>query len=147
MVAHGDPAHVLALVDPDFRPRPDGTGHRHAAVQLLEWRHRDLAEAFAGLLPSPGGPFRTGDWHQTEWGPVLTSASAWAGIRLQKEPREIGWSVLLDGVVEHVEVGESTAPLAHYRGRYQPLRRVVPIRSSGILSRSAEDGVPVCAAS
>ena len=122
MVAHGDPAHVLALLDPDSDLARTALTTGTAVVQLLEWRHRDLAEAFAGLLPSPGGPFRTGDWRQTGWGPVLTSASAWAGVRLQPEPREIGWSVLVDGVVEHVEVGESTTPLVHYRGRYQAPR-------------------------
>jgi flavin reductase (DIM6/NTAB) family NADH-FMN oxidoreductase RutF len=118
MVAAGNPAHVLSLVDPDSdlagRVRETGT----AVVQLLEWPHRDLAEAFAGLAPAPGGVFTLGSWRDTGWGPLLDGASAWVGVRLADEPREIGWSLLLDGVVEHVVVGEEHQPLVHRRGRY-----------------------------
>jgi hypothetical protein len=34
------------------------------------------------------------------------------------DPREVGWSVLAQAVVEHVELGEETQPLVHRRGRY-----------------------------
>lgn len=121
MVARGEPAHVVGLLDPDSDLAQAALTTGSAVVQLLEWRHRDLAEAFAGLLPSPGGLFRTDEWRQTEWGPLLTSASAWVGVRLQPEPREVGWSLLVDGVVEQVELGESTAPLGHRRGRFHSL--------------------------
>jgi flavin reductase (DIM6/NTAB) family NADH-FMN oxidoreductase RutF len=118
MIANGDPAHVLALVDPDsdFADAVEDTGT--AVVQLLEWPHRDLAEAFAGLAPAPGGPFRTGTWVDTEWGPRLEGASTWAGVRVTSQQREVGWSLLLDMTVEHVEVGEEREPLVHRRGRY-----------------------------
>ena len=118
MVANGDPAHVLALVDPDsdFADAARETGT--AVVQLLEWRHRDLAEAFAGLAPAPGGVFTLGSWVDTEWGPRLEGASAWAGLRLAGEQREVGWSLLLDTIVEQVEFGEEKVPLVHRRGRY-----------------------------
>jgi flavin reductase (DIM6/NTAB) family NADH-FMN oxidoreductase RutF len=118
MIANGDPAHVLALVDPDsdFADTVEDTGT--AVVQLLEWPHRDLAEAFAGLAPAPGGPFRVGTWVDTDWGPRLEDASAWAGVRVTSQQREVGWSLLLDMTVEHVEVGEEREPLVHRRGRY-----------------------------
>lgn len=119
MVAQGDPAHVLGLLDPDADLTRAALATGTAVVQLLEWRHRDLAETFAGLFPAPGGPFRTDVWRQTEWGPLLSTASAWVGVRLLAEPREVGWSVLVDSVVEHVEIGESITPLVHRRGRYQ----------------------------
>jgi hypothetical protein len=35
-----------------------------------------------------------------------------------EEPREVGWSMLADGVVEHVEIGVEVSPLVHRRGRY-----------------------------
>ena len=41
-----------------------------------------------------------------------------AGIRLAADPAEVGWSLLLQGVVEHVEIGPDTEPLVHRRGRY-----------------------------
>jgi flavin reductase (DIM6/NTAB) family NADH-FMN oxidoreductase RutF len=118
MIAAGDPGHALALVDPDsdFADAVKDSGT--AVVQLLEWSHRDLAEAFAGLAPAPGGPFRLGDWVDTEWGPRLEGTSAWAGVRLAGDQREVGWSLLLDATIEHVEVGEEKEPLVHRRGRY-----------------------------
>lgn len=118
MVAHGDPARVLALVDPDSDLADAVQDNQVAVVQLLEWEHRDLAEAFAGLAPAPGGVFTLGSWTDTSWGPRLEGASAWAGVRLAGEPREVGWSLLLEGVLEHVEIGEEDAPLLHRRGRY-----------------------------
>lgn len=121
LVANGEPAHVLGLVDAESELAEVAAGTGTVAVQLLEWRHRDLAEVFAGQLPSPGGPFRSAEWHPTEWGPVLTDAPAWAGLRLLGEPRTAGWSLLLEGLLEHVEVGESSSPLLHRRGRYLTL--------------------------
>ena len=117
MVAHGDPGHVLALVDPDSDLAEVAQTTGRCTVQLLEWRHRGLADAFAGTAPAPGGPFKLADWRETDWGPVLPDASAWAGLRLTAS-REVGWSLLLDGVVEQVELAEQSAPLVHRRGRY-----------------------------
>ena len=118
MIANGDPAHVLALVDPDsdFADAVEETGT--AVVQLLEWRHRDLADAFAGVSPAPGGPFRMAEWTDTEWGPRLEGASAWVGVRLTELRSDVGWSTLVDTTVEHAEIGEEHEPLVHRRGRY-----------------------------
>lgn len=117
MVAAGDPGHVLALVDPvsDLAETVADTGR--CVVQLLEWRHRALADAFAGTAPAPGGPFRLASWQDSAWGPVLDGASAWAGLRVA-DVREVGWSLLLDGVVERVELDAEASPLVHRRGRY-----------------------------
>ena len=118
MVANGSPAHALALVDPDSdfadALRTSGT----AVVQLLEWPHRDLADAFAGIAPAPGGLFTLGEWEETRWGPRLADTSTWAGVRLDGDSREVGWSLLVDAVIEHVEVGAERQPLVHRRGRY-----------------------------
>lgn len=118
MVAAGDPGHVLALVDPDsdFANVMEDAGT--AVVQVLEWRHRHLADAFAGQGPAPGGPFTLGTWADTDWGPRLADASAWAGVRVTALQREVGWSLLVDTVVEHVGLGEERDPLGHRRGRY-----------------------------
>jgi flavin reductase (DIM6/NTAB) family NADH-FMN oxidoreductase RutF len=121
VVVHGDPAHVLGAVDPESELAEAAADGAAVVVQLLEWRHRELAETFAGQLPSPGGPFRAGRWEQTEWGPVLSDTAAWLGLRLVGEPRPVGWSLLLDGAVEHVHLGDSDRPLLHRRGRYLPL--------------------------
>jgi flavin reductase (DIM6/NTAB) family NADH-FMN oxidoreductase RutF len=118
MVANGDPAHLLALVDPDSDLAATVRDTGVCVVQLLEWPHRDLADAFASLAPAPGGPFTLGEWEPTDWGPRLASSGTWAAVRLVDDPREVGWSLLLDGVLEHVEVGGEREPLEHRRGRY-----------------------------
>lgn len=117
MVANGSPAHVLALLDPDSSFLAGLRASTTSVVQLLGWGHRDLADAFAGVAPAPGGPFRMAQWRETKWGPVLADATTWAGVRLE-ESRSVGWSELVDCVVEHVEVGDEGAPLVHRRGRY-----------------------------
>ena len=89
-------------------------------VQLLAWPDRQLAEAFAGTAPAPGGPFRQATFLTTDHGPRLASALTWADVRLEGE-REVGWSVEVSVVVEHAEVGEDDDPLLHRRGRFHRL--------------------------
>ena len=117
MVAAGEPARVLALIDPDsdLADTLEETGT--AVVQLLSWRHRDLAEAFAGTAPAPGGAFRMADFAQTPWGPRLADATMWAGVRVEST-RPVGWSLEVTAVVEEIVVGEDDDPLFHRRGRY-----------------------------
>jgi flavin reductase (DIM6/NTAB) family NADH-FMN oxidoreductase RutF len=118
MAALGEPPRVLGLVDPDsdLALAVEETGR--LVVQLLSWPDRDLAEGFAGTAPAPGGVFAQAAFEQTEWGPRLASATTWAGLRLESAA-PVGWSSLLTGVVEHVELGEDVDPLVHRRGRWQ----------------------------
>lgn len=118
LVAPGEPARILAVLDPDSdlveTLRASGT----AVVGLLSWRHRQLADAFAGVAPAPGGAFRMAAWEDTAWGPRLSDAATWAGVRVDAASREVGWSLLVETIVEHVEVGDDPAPLVSRRGRY-----------------------------
>ncbi|MCY7396723.1 MAG: flavin reductase family protein [Nocardioides sp.] len=118
VVAAGEPARVLGLVDPDsdLRDQVEGTGR--AVVALLRWPDRDLAEVFAGLAPAPGGMFAQATFVATPWGPRLERATTWAGVVLESVV-DVGWSALLTCSVEHVEVGDEEDPLVHRRGRYQ----------------------------
>jgi flavin reductase (DIM6/NTAB) family NADH-FMN oxidoreductase RutF len=117
MVAAGDPALVLSLVDPDSDLFDALVESGAAVVQLLRWPHRQLADAFAGA-PAPGGPFTLGEWEQTAFGPRLVDVETWAGVRLEKtEPA--GWASLVTCVVEEITVSDDDAdPLFHRRGRY-----------------------------
>lgn len=117
MVANGEPARVLALLDPDSDLADELARTGRGVVQQLGWAHRDLADAFAGTAPAPGGPFRTGEFGSTPWGPHLVTAPTWAGVVLESTA-EVGWSRLVTCTVEHVEVGEDDVPLVHRRGRY-----------------------------
>jgi flavin reductase (DIM6/NTAB) family NADH-FMN oxidoreductase RutF len=117
MVAGGEPGRLLALVDPDcaLRDMLESTGL--GVVHLLRWEHRDLAEAFAGRMPAPGGPFTLGTWEQTDHGPRLLSAPSWAAVQADSfEP--VGWSDLVVTRIAELVVGNDDAPLEHRRGRY-----------------------------
>ncbi len=123
MVADGEPPEVLGLVDEDSE-LADVIAETHvAAVSVLGWPHRALADAFAGVAPAPGGPFRLGEWTDTAWGPVLTNAPGWLGVRISEgEIDHAGWSLLVRGTIEQVEVsGSSDGVLGYLRGRYRQL--------------------------
>jgi flavin reductase (DIM6/NTAB) family NADH-FMN oxidoreductase RutF len=119
MVADGEPGRLVALLDPDSELWSAVAGSRTFAVSWLTYDDRRLADAFAGTAPAPGGPFQLAEWDDTEWGPVRHGAATWAGCRLAGEPREVGWALLVEGVTEHIELGdEQSSALAHRRGRY-----------------------------
>ncbi|MFT4286837.1 flavin reductase family protein [Nocardioides sp.] len=149
MVAAGEPARLLGLVDPDSDLADALTETGRAVVQLLSWRHRDLAEAFAGTAPAPGGPFRLGSFEETAWGPRLADAATWAGVAVESTT-EVGWSRLVTAVVEEIHVGEDDEPLFHRRGRYAraAIREgprpasVVPPPASGRTTRRPPPGRP-----
>jgi flavin reductase (DIM6/NTAB) family NADH-FMN oxidoreductase RutF len=117
MVAGGEPGRVLALLDPDSDLREVLGETGRAVVHLLQWGHRDLAEAFAGTFPAPGGAFRMAEWEQTEHGPRLLDAPSWAAVELEST-QLVGWSDLVVTRVAGVVLGEDGEPLQHRRGRY-----------------------------
>ena len=117
MLAGGEPARLLALVDPDSDLADAVARTGRAVVSLLSWSHRDLAEVFAGQAPAPGGPFRTAAFERTPYGPRLVGATSRALVAVESAV-EVGWSSLLTCVIDELEVGDDDAPLLHRRGRY-----------------------------
>lgn len=119
MICDGEPGLVLGLIDEDseFHDEVSTTDCARFVVNLLGSAHGFLAEAFAGLAPSPGGPFRLGEWETTDHGPVLSDCVGWIGARLDGPPVRTGWRLLVRGEIEHVEIGDADA-LTHVRGRY-----------------------------
>ncbi len=118
MVAAGDPGRVLGLVDPDSDLAEALQRTGRAVVHLLGWEHRNLADAFAGAAPAPGGAFRLGSFEQTTWGPRLKDAETWVGVSLESAA-DVGWSSLVTCVIDEVALGDDAPPLVHRRGRYQ----------------------------
>jgi flavin reductase (DIM6/NTAB) family NADH-FMN oxidoreductase RutF len=119
LVATGEPGRVVGLLhsESDLLDQLEETGT--AVVTLLGARDQRLADVFAGVMPAPGGPFKLTDWEQTEWGPRPARATTWMGVRLDPATRhDVGWSVLVEGTIEHAVVGAEDAPLVHRRGRY-----------------------------
>jgi flavin reductase (DIM6/NTAB) family NADH-FMN oxidoreductase RutF len=120
LMAGGEPARLLALVDPDsdLADVIERTGR--AVVSLLSWPHRDLAEAFAGQTPAPGGPFRTATFEDTPYGPALVGATSRASVSVESSV-EVGWSLLLTCTIDDLVVADDEAPLLHRRGRYSTI--------------------------
>ena len=52
---------------------------------------------------------------------MLATSPGWLGVRLEGSPVGAGWSMLVRGIVERVEIDESVAPVAYVRGRYRQL--------------------------
>lgn len=121
LVADGEPGRVLGLIDEesDLWPALERSGR--FAITPLGDADQQLADRFAGLLPAPGGPFASGEWTQTAYGPVPANAGTWAGCRLDGS-RPFGWALLVEGTIETVRVAAPPLPLLHFRGRYQRLR-------------------------
>lgn len=117
MVAGGAPGAVIGLLDPDSDLAETLTRTGRGVVHLLGWAHRDLADAFAGVAPAPGGPFRAGSFTGSEWGPRLDGVSAWANVSLAATS-EVGWSLLATCTVDEVGIADDTGGLVHRRGRY-----------------------------
>ncbi|MEO6472777.1 MAG: flavin reductase family protein [Aeromicrobium sp.] len=116
MIADGEPGMVAGLVDEDS-DFSDALGDAFT-INILTADHVMMAEAFAGIGPAPGGPFTLGTWRQSEWGPVLDGSAGWLGARLVVgETRHLGWGLLIEASIEHIEVGDADA-LAHLRGHY-----------------------------
>jgi flavin reductase (DIM6/NTAB) family NADH-FMN oxidoreductase RutF len=124
LVADGEPPEVLGLIDEDSELWEELAENRTVAISLLGWPHRQLADAFAGTAPAPGGVFKLGSWTDTSWGPVLDDAVGWLGARLiDGESDHAGWTVLARGRIEEIRLTDAaeTAPLVHLRGRYRDL--------------------------
>jgi flavin reductase (DIM6/NTAB) family NADH-FMN oxidoreductase RutF len=120
VVADGDPGRVLGLVDEESELWTAVEAAGRFAVSVLEPRHRQLADRFAGQLPAPGGLFVQESWTQTRYGPVPADIGSWAGCRLDGA-RPYGWGLLVEATVEHVELGTAAQPLVYHRGRYREL--------------------------
>jgi len=123
LVADGDPGEVIGLVDEES-PLADLLAETTTlTVNLLGWRQRALADAFAGVGPAPGGPFTREPWHDTDWGPVLEGSLGWIGARIKAAPDRAGWGLLLRAEVERVEIPSDPADdlLSYVRGRYRSL--------------------------
>lgn len=117
MVALGPRPSLLALIDPDSDLLAELRESGRAVVQLLTWADRQLAEAFAGTAPAPGGPFRQAEFTPTPFGPLLAGAATHADVSLVGE-REVGWSVEVQAALDDVVIGNDEQPLLHRRGRF-----------------------------
>lgn len=121
VIAEGDPARVYFLLSPttDLSYAIDTSGR--FVIHVCESRHRDLADVFAGLRPSPGGEFQGCDISYSSYGPVIGGFGSRADCSVADQVDET-YSVLVAGTIDRTEFGEITDPLVYFRGRYRKLQ-------------------------
>lgn len=119
VVIDGDPGRLLGVLDEESELWEAIRATGRFAVAPLRASDRQLADAFAGLMPAPGGPFAARPWQETDFGPVPEGALAWAGCRLD-DSRPMGWGLLIEATLAQVEIGAADpgASLIYFRGRY-----------------------------
>lgn len=121
LIVEGEPATVYAVVTPnsDLYDQARTTGR--FVVHICSSEDLGLADVFAGIRPSPGGVFANSEVIASPWGPVLADL----GNRLfctTLSVEDIGWSGLVVGQIDRVEVTDLHDPLIHFRGSYRGLR-------------------------
>jgi 3-hydroxy-9,10-secoandrosta-1,3,5(10)-triene-9,17-dione monooxygenase reductase component len=117
LVAEGDPAVVLGLIDPlaDLYDLVIESGR--FVVHVLAAGDRRLAGMFAGTYPVD--PFEEVVTIDGEFGPVISGSRHVVGCNLLGST-EVGFQALVCGRIETIELSDSS-PLVRYRGQYRKL--------------------------
>ena len=136
LIAEGEPSQVVALVgeatDLWFAIEQSGSW----VVHLLAASDRELSDRFAGLRPSPGGPFAGLNVEDTPWGPTISRAGTRAYCRLERSA-ETGFHRLVTGVIDQIDLEDLADPLVYYRGRYRELGNESTSATGSDLDRSS----------
>ena len=121
LVAEGEPARLLGLVDPTsaFWQAMQETGA--FVVHVLAAGDRNLAERFSEIRPPIRGPFEHLQVAESPWGPVLDGSRPQASCRLAGSA-PAGHAELVQGVIEQLALHDLEDPLAYLHGQYRSLR-------------------------
>lgn len=114
----GEPPLAHLAVGPTADLWTEIASTRRFVIHVCGESDRDLADTFAGARPSPGGMLASADTTDSDWGPVLADLGDRAFCTLVSQ-EEAGYSGLVVGQIDQVEVTEMEAPLVHFRGRYR----------------------------
>ena len=119
-IVEGDPGSIHLVVGPtsDLWDVVADTGSFIVHVCRSDDRH--LAETFAGMRPSPGGPFAGLEIHESSHGPVIQRLPDRASCRYL-ERSEIGYTGIVVGTIDSVSLADSIDPLVYFRGRFREL--------------------------
>lgn len=121
MISEGDPGLVHAVVTPNSDLFDRVTESGKFVVHIAEAQHAGLSDVFAGIRPSPGGIFAGTELEHSDWGPVITSMPNRVYCTT-RSAEETGWSGLVIGTIDSVEISHLTDPLIHFRGGYRKLK-------------------------
>ena len=120
MVVEGDPALVQLVVGPTTDLWDGAEERGRFVIHVLDHDEIRLADVFAGLAPAPGGIFTGVTTEQSEWGPVLTDVRDRAYCTFVSA-EEAGWSGIIRGRIDLVEVSDLIDPIVHFRSAYRRL--------------------------
>lgn len=121
LLVAGDAAPLLEfVVGPDSYLLDAIQAHRAFVVHVLDSGQRDLSDRFAGVRPSPGGPFAGLEVSGSEYGPVLAACRTRASCDLAGVRHGDGFAVV-EGAIAEVSVHELGSPLQWFRGSYRRL--------------------------
>jgi flavin reductase (DIM6/NTAB) family NADH-FMN oxidoreductase RutF len=121
LVADGEPARLLGLIDPASAFWEAMRRTRAFMVHVLGEGDRALAERFAEVRPPIRGMFDGLDVAASPWGPVLGGSRPRAGCRLSGS-MPVGYDELVEGMIEEVELRDREDPLVWLRGSYWSVR-------------------------
>jgi 3-hydroxy-9,10-secoandrosta-1,3,5(10)-triene-9,17-dione monooxygenase reductase component len=119
-VIEGEPGVVELVVGPTSDLWDVVADSGGFVVHICRSSDRALAEVFAGLRPSPGGMFAGLEVTEAEFGPVIETLGDRAHCRFTTR-EEIGYSGVVSGAIDHIDVGDLVDPLLYFRGGYRGL--------------------------
>jgi 3-hydroxy-9,10-secoandrosta-1,3,5(10)-triene-9,17-dione monooxygenase reductase component len=117
LVAEGEPARLLGLIDPTSALWEAAQAAGAFVVHVLAAGDRALAERFAEIRPPVRGAFAGLEVTGSPWGPLLGGRRSWAACRLQGATTT-GYVELVEGVIERLELHDGEAPLGWLQGRF-----------------------------
>jgi 3-hydroxy-9,10-secoandrosta-1,3,5(10)-triene-9,17-dione monooxygenase reductase component len=117
LVAEGEPARILGLIDPTSALWEAAHEAGAFLVHVLAAGDRALAERFAEIRPPIRGTFTGLEVAASRWGPLLSGRRSWAACRLVGST-PAGYAALVDGVIERLELHDGEDPLGWLRGSY-----------------------------
>jgi flavin reductase (DIM6/NTAB) family NADH-FMN oxidoreductase RutF len=121
LVAEGEPARLLGLIDPTSALWEAAQATGAFVVHVLAAGDRALAERFSEVRPPIRGPFERLEVAESPWGPVLGGSRPHAACRLVGSA-PVGHAELVEGVIEQLELPDLEDPLAYLHGRYRSVR-------------------------
>jgi len=121
LVAEGEPARLLGLVDPTSALWQAMQETGAFVVHVLAAGDRNLAERFSEIRPPIRGPFEHLQVAESPWGPVLDGSRPRASCRLAGSA-PAGHAELVQGVIEQLALHDLEDPLAYLHGQYRSLR-------------------------
>jgi len=117
LVAEGQPARLLGLIDPTSALWEAVQQAGAFVVHVLQAGDRALAERFAEIRPPVRGAFAGLEVTGSRWGPLLGGRRSWAACSLAGST-PTGYAELVEGAIERLELPDGEDPLAWLHGRY-----------------------------